>query len=829
MVKSVNKQDMFEIKWQPSKEVAPKPVDGYFELSDIQKEGFDLLHKQKNCSIVAPTGCGKSWLICALLAYKLHNNTNLRGIISVPQRNIGVGFKEAKFKLPTGENIDWHPSHFYCNGDDGNVTALINFLKKENDNSISDRVFICTHQTLVIAFAKLKDLNRTDLLENLVVWIDEGHHVSAELVEDDFDSINANRIGDFVIYCLKEINNSSINLATASFFRGDQSSILPAGYENEFVKFSVPIDRYLESMKHLKSLSFNYILSNEPYEKIIERLYKDHVGKSIIYIPHVSSKYTLQNKYTQTKNIIKTIKRGRRLNVVDLVTEIGRDERRELIGDGKNSKIDAIVSLGMFKEGSNWINADRAIVLGPRNSLVEVVQILGRLLRDCPGKSHVEFCMVLPFSLEQSDKEKFRDNLNEFQKSVFLSMLVENIINPVKIQSFEKKEKSKSSKDESTNYSAVDYLSEHIRDESKRLKVFSEISEAARDFSASVEGKSDAISSLKKELPNIVREVLSNNKIKTEHADDISEQMWKIWRRRTLKIKGSEVSDININLIDEIHPLEFMLRYGSGEHGIDTFKDLKLAFARRKDFLPFEEARELARSFNLKSQTEWFDFWKNENDELKNKIPRNPYQTYHEWVSWADWLGYNGRNARKKWEKYLSYEDLKEKVRELNIKSASEYEEKCCQIVGAPSVPYTFYKEEWSGWDDFLGVKKYLSFFELKDIVKKHNLNKMKEYQKIYKSIPGAVRSPDSKYKSEWKGWLDFLGLEEKDRQKTLTCKGKTLTVQQWAKETGIKSTTIYRRLEKGWEAEKALFDGDFKLKKDKEEFKIKTFKKDKK
>jgi len=67
----------------------------------------------------------------------------------------------------------------------------------------------------------------------------------------------------------------------------------------------------------------------------------------------------------------------------------------------------------MFKEGANWRWADRDIIVGQRSSLPEIVQTIGRLLRDVVGKKHVEVYQLLPFAFDQTDKRRTRENLND--------------------------------------------------------------------------------------------------------------------------------------------------------------------------------------------------------------------------------------------------------------------------------------------------------------------------------------------------------------------------------------------------------------------------------
>ncbi|CAN5729863.1 hypothetical protein BH23THE1_BH23THE1_35820 [soil metagenome] len=59
---------------------------------------------------------------------------------------------------------------------------------------------------------------------------------------------------------------------------------------------------------------------------------------------------------------------------------------------------------------------------------------------------------------------------------------------------------------------------------------------------------------------------------------------------------------------------------------------------RSVSFLPFEEARELARSLKLADKTEWNNYAKSEDSPLD--IPTQPEKSYaKEWMSWYDWLG----------------------------------------------------------------------------------------------------------------------------------------------------------------------------------------------
>ena len=56
------------------------------------------------------------------------------------------------------------------------------------------------------------------------------------------------------------------------------------------------------------------------------------------------------------------------------------------------------------------------------------------------------------------------------------------------------------------------------------------------------------------------------------------------------------------------------------------------------EWRPFKEAREFARSLQLKAWIEWIEYCKS--NKKPNSIPSNPDKLYkNDWISWTDWLG----------------------------------------------------------------------------------------------------------------------------------------------------------------------------------------------
>ena len=188
-------------------------------------------------------------------------------------------------------------------------------------------------------------------------------------------------------------------------------------------------------------------------------------------------------------------------------------------------------------------------------------------------------------------------------------------------------------------------------------------------------------------------------------------------------------------------------------------------FEGLNSFLPFNEAREIVWTLNLKSWAEWNKYCSS--TERNRKIPKSPQFAYSDdWLSIQDWLGYKkgfrGYN-------YLPFDKARSYVRELKLNSQKEWiefrksEKKPDNI---PSVPQSVYKKEWNGMGDWLGTgrtvkKNFTSFIKARSFARTLKLKSTKEwylYSKSGKRPENIPSNPQNNYKNDWKGWPDFLG-----------------------------------------------------------------------
>lgn len=201
--------------------------------------------------------------------------------------------------------------------------------------------------------------------------------------------------------------------------------------------------------------------------------------------------------------------------------------------------------------------------------------------------------------------------------------------------------------------------------------------------------------------------------------------------------------------------------------GYDDFlgvlKEEKVRAPKLQDYISFKEAKEITKVMNMNTRKEFYEARRK--GLIPKKVPREPKIIYKDlWTSWEDFLGVSKTLKKEKW---LPYEECKKIVLEANIKSRQEYlksRDKGVIPVNTPSHPAVTYKHKWISWDNFLGIqiikRSLLSFEEARNLVHKLKINTRAEFWKALQdgNLPRTIPSqPEIKYKSQWKGWKDFL------------------------------------------------------------------------
>lgn len=519
--------------------------------------------------IKAPPASGKSRALMFIALDKLHAQGLKKAIIAVPERSIGKSFRSTKL-TEYGFYWDWEVLPKNNLTEQGTskskVKQFVDFMHSESPD---DRVLICTHATLRFAFEQLSDSDFNDVL----LAIDEFHHVS----QDD-NSVLGNALRNILA-------NSTAHVVamTGSYFRGDSVPILAPEDEQKFDKVSYTYYEQLEGYQYLKSFAMGYNFYRGRYTDVLHEVL-DTSKKTIIHIPNVNSGESTKDKYDEVDRILDelgqavpdpktglwlvTEETGRVLKVADLVTEEGREKVQDYLNKMTSlDDLDIIIALGMAKEGFDWPYAEYALTIGYRQSLTEIVQIIGRVTRDSSNKSHAQFTNLISQPDAQDDEVFFA--VNNVMKAITASLLMESVLAP----NFKFKRKDRDDQKSSGAEMFVKGLKEpttqRIKDiiENDMNDLRASILQESRIQTAIASG-TDAEVINKQMIPAIIKQIypdLSGAEVEEVRQQFISQSVVQSAERKEgvgqtdfLKMadKFVNIDELSIDLIDQINPFQ---------------------------------------------------------------------------------------------------------------------------------------------------------------------------------------------------------------------------------------------------------------------------------
>lgn len=519
--------------------------------------------------IKAPPASGKSRALMFIALDKLHAQGLKKAIIAVPERSIGKSFRSTKL-TDYGFYWDWEVLSKNNLTEQGTskskVKQFVDFMHSESPD---DRVLICTHATLRFAFEQLADSD----FNNVLLAIDEFHHVS----QDD-NSVLGNALRNILA-------NSTAHVVamTGSYFRGDSVPILAPEDEQKFDKVSYTYYEQLEGYQYLKSFAMGYNFYRGRYTDVLHEVL-DTSKKTIIHIPNVNSGESTKDKYDEVDRILDelgqavpdpktglwlvTEETGRVLKVADLVTEEGREKVQDYLNKMTSlDDLDSIIALGMAKEGFDWPYAEYALTIGYRQSLTEIVQIIGRVTRDSSNKSHAQFTNLISQPDAQDDEVFFA--VNNVMKAITASLLMESVLAP----NFKFKRKDRDDQKSSGAEMFVKGLKEPTTQRTKDI-----IENDMNDLRASILQESriqtaiasgtDAEVINKQMIPAIIKQIypdLSGAEVEEVRQQFISQSVVQSAERKEgvgqtdfLKMadKFVNIDELSIDLIDQINPFQ---------------------------------------------------------------------------------------------------------------------------------------------------------------------------------------------------------------------------------------------------------------------------------
>ncbi|EGQ8018499.1 DEAD/DEAH box helicase family protein [Vibrio alginolyticus] len=553
--------------------------------------------------IKAPPASGKSRALMFIGLDKLHNQGVDKVIVAVPERSIGGSFGHTDLSK-FGFFADWDINPHYNLCTSASTTSKVKTFKEFLESD--EKILICTHATLRFAYQELEDTT----FDNTLLAIDEFHHVSA-----DGDNV----LGD-VLRALIENSTAHIVAMTGSYFRGDSVPVLTPEDEMKFDKVSFNYYEQLNGYQYLKSLGIGYHFYKGHYLTAIDEVL-DTDKKTIVHIPNVNSAESgREDKYDQVGAILDLIgeheftdpetgvihlKRkedGKIIKVADLVEEHERDKIQAFLRDIDDvDDIDIIIALGMAKEGFDWAFCEHALTVGYRNSLTEIVQIIGRCTRDSNNKTHAQFTNLIAEPDASNDQVNYA--VNNMLKAITCSLLMEQVLAP----NF--KFKAKNPGDTDPTPPGVISIGGLKEPSTKRTKQIVETD--LDDLKASILQDDNIVkASAAGHDPEVINTVLIPKLIEKKYPDLTKDEVEEIRQRvvvdsaistSDIKEEGGKkfvrmadkfinIDELHIDLIDQVNPFQKAFEILSKSVNTDTLKLIQESIESTRMQMTKEEA-----------------------------------------------------------------------------------------------------------------------------------------------------------------------------------------------------------------------------------------------
>ncbi|MGY4856841.1 DEAD/DEAH box helicase [Cryobacterium sp. AP23] len=540
-------------------------------MREMQQRVFEKRDAQ-HLLVKAPPASGKSRALMFVALDKLYNQGRKKVIVAVPEKSIGASFATTPL-TKNGFFADWEikDEHNLCTpgSSSGKVKAFVDFLNGP------DATLVCTHATLRFAFEKLAP----EAFNSTVLAIDEFHHVSADT--------GSNRLGAL----LRDVMAGSdvhIVAMTGSYFRGDSVPVLSPDDEAQFTPVTFNYYDQLNGYEHLKSLGIGHHFYQGRYTDAISEVL-DLDKKTILHIPSVNSGESTKDKIEEVGFIIdaigevldteedtgiiriRRIDTGQILRVADLVDDNNQKARADTlhylstVAAKQEDAVDIILALGMAKEGFDWPFAEHALTVGYRASLTEVIQIIGRVTRDSPGKTHAQFTNLI--AEPDASQTEVKVSVNNMLKAITASLLMEQVL----AQNFTFKTKRDGDAPEPGTL-RIKGFKEPSTERVKQI-VDTDLNDLKATilqddtFARAAAGSIDPETTNKVLIPKIIRERypdLNETEIEEIRQQVVVDSVIKNGEVRTVGdqrfIKMSEkfvnIDEININLIDSVNPFQ---------------------------------------------------------------------------------------------------------------------------------------------------------------------------------------------------------------------------------------------------------------------------------
>lgn len=606
-----------------------------------QVEALEQFLQAKNVLLYSPTGSGKTTISLLHNHRILSQDPNLRTVFAVPQGIISPGYKTHPEAGPILNTFD------FCTRTE-RIEGLVDFLltKRPDPNPVARRA-VCTHMLLALAYKKLADLDRLDALEDLFLWVDEGHHIA-------LDDESHNWLGKIVSAVLKS-RNSRVGCMTAFPFREDRRcTTIPEEHLDEFSVYELPYDRYLGAMRNLKQFKIFFAYYRDSYRNAIIQMLKEDKSKAIVYLPAINWGLSTGDKHKDVEEIlaalgasepdgngVQTLADGRK--VLNLVTEYRTAQKAFLdkrVGEqalinAKKDALDIILTVGMAQEGFDWYHVERIIQVGARVPGSQL-QINGRVLRDVADRPSVSVNILLPEASALADEDHER-LANFYLLAVYSAMLIEDIYDPA-----EPSEMIGASVKQPRAHPLTQFfrIRPDVSFEDLAILAYKIIDSGVQ---SGLHGEKLYETYMKQMVDQVAK--MGGGQL----SRHVARRIWAMYVRRSIRLQSRKITSLDLQILERADPIAGLAAFCSETIGLteSVFAKVRQAILRR-DKIPFSEFERLMVLNNINDQ----GAYKILRRELRH-LPADPATAYPEFKSWSQFRGHGELLARFS-EKFLS-------------------------------------------------------------------------------------------------------------------------------------------------------------------------------
>ena len=391
------------------------------EVREWQIKAIQIGRTAKNFLCQAPGGSGKS-LVQVILAQADIEACGNKQLILVPQNHIHHTFvdeDEITFRIPASDQVShWRVDLNLC------LNADCKRLKRWllSDPAPGRLAAISSHRAMVLVWQKLNKGEKRRALRRITFRIDEAHHLSHVFHDADLELYHvrdqqtilddATALGNVVNYILR-VNDPTVklHLTTATFFRGDNKTILSKAFRREFAHYSLPWDEHFETLG-ISDLRFDFITyDGDPINLVLEAIRQEPNEHHLIIIPSLTRRF--RTKETISRIMSGLLKLFPKTEILDQVTQKTQAAHKALLmKQPKTFKV--VVACRLFDEGTDWVPCNRMHNTDAgEDSVTLAVQRFFRPLRMDKDKRNVTIVNYVRTFSPELEREEQREILSD--------------------------------------------------------------------------------------------------------------------------------------------------------------------------------------------------------------------------------------------------------------------------------------------------------------------------------------------------------------------------------------------------------------------------------